>query len=61
MSTPNFLLALGHWFRQHGVHFYWDAWVWPETEIRFNSSLTWGASPYKQWGCGPVRYRRYLK
>jgi len=42
-----------------GVYLYWNYWVWPQTTFRFNSSLMYGASPYKEWAFGPVRYRRY--
>jgi hypothetical protein len=34
-------------------------WCWPQITYRFNSSLMWGAAPYKEWAFGPVRYRRY--
>lgn len=60
MRPSDWACAVGYWFRSKGVYFYWEYWVWPEVTFRFNSSLMWGASPYKEYGFGPVRYRRYL-
>ena len=44
---------------RRGVYLYWFYWVRPQITFRFNSSLMWGASPYKEYAFGPVRYRRY--
>jgi hypothetical protein len=51
--------AARYHLRQRGISFV-NYWVWPEVGTRFNSSLMWGASPYKEYAFGPVRYRRYL-
>lgn len=58
-NWPEMYLRVKYWLESKHVYLYWDSWVWPQTEFRFNSSLMWGASPYKQWAFGPVRYRKY--
>jgi hypothetical protein len=58
--VTNPFTAIRYRLERRGVYIYWEYWVWPQTTFRFNSSLMWGASPYKEWAFGPVRYRKYL-
>jgi hypothetical protein len=47
-------------FRRRNMFWHWGYWVWPSVDFRLNSSLMYGASPYKSYRVGPFEYRRYV-